>query len=284
MASGSVSVAGAYGFEDGEDVPIEVALSNAERIVEAVDLPVTIDFEGGYAVEPDEAAANVARLAATGAIGCNFEDQVVGGEGMHPMSNCRRERIAAVRRRSATAFFINARTDLFLKAKPADHDGALADAAIERAKAYADAGASGFFIPGPDRSRLGRAHRRGLRRSGQRHDLARSADARPMGRRGNRADQLRAGPVPADAEWLEETAAGELVSSWQVCGRKLPLTPLRLGGLSHLQPNRPRLEHAPAEDARGDAQEERRPTATARRWRRGAARGSGTSAARAIIT
>jgi len=53
-----------------------------------------------------------------------------------------------VREKVGAAFFINARTDLFLQAKPADHDGGLVDAAIERAKAYADAGASGFFIPG----------------------------------------------------------------------------------------------------------------------------------------
>ena len=147
IASGSVSVAGAYGFEDGEDLPLELALANAERIAAAVSVPVTIDFEGGYAVEPQQAAANVARLAGTGAIGCNFEDQVVGGEGMHTVQ-AQADRIAAVRQAVGDAFFINARTDFFLQAKPADHDNALADAAIERAKAYADAGASGFFIPG----------------------------------------------------------------------------------------------------------------------------------------
>jgi len=140
-------VAGAYGFDDGEDLPLELALSNAERIVASVGVPVTIDFEGGYAVEPEEVAANVAKLAATGAIGCNFEDQVVGGDGMHPVE-LQARRIAAVRQRVGDDFFINARTDFFLQAKAADHDGALADAAIERARAYANAGASGFFIPG----------------------------------------------------------------------------------------------------------------------------------------
>ena len=45
-------------------------------------------------------------------------------------------------------FFINARTDLFLKAKSEAHDESLADQAIERGRAYADAGANGFFIPG----------------------------------------------------------------------------------------------------------------------------------------
>ena len=147
IASGSVSVAGAYGYEDGEDLPLELALANAERIVAAVQLPVTIDFEGGYAVEAGAAASNVARLAATGAVGCNIEDQVVGGAGMHPVE-LQSKRIASVRRAVGDAFFINARTDYFLQAKAADHDCALADAAIERSKAYADAGASGFFIPG----------------------------------------------------------------------------------------------------------------------------------------
>ena len=147
IASGSASVAGAYGAEDGEDVPLEEALANAGRIVASVGVPVTIDFEGGYAVGAEEAAANVARLAATGAAGCNFEDQVVGGEGMHP-TDVQAQRIAAVRRSVGDSFFINARTDYFLQAKPADHDAALADAAIERVKAYAGAGASGFFIPG----------------------------------------------------------------------------------------------------------------------------------------
>ena len=147
IASGSASVAGAFGAQDGEDVSLEDSLANAARIVDSVDLPVTIDFEGGYAVDPAEAAANVARLAATGAIGCNFEDQVVASEGMHP-TQLQAQRIAAIRQAVGDGFFINARTDFFLQARPADHDGALADAAIERVKAYADAGASGFFIPG----------------------------------------------------------------------------------------------------------------------------------------
>jgi 2-methylisocitrate lyase-like PEP mutase family enzyme len=146
IATGSASVAAANGFDDGETVPLELALDNARRIVAAVELPVTVDFEGGYAVEPDEVAANMARLAETGAIGCNFEDQVVGGSGVHPIAlQCRR--IEAARRAVGDDFFINARTDLFLQAKPQDHDAAMVDAALDRARAYADAGASGFFVP-----------------------------------------------------------------------------------------------------------------------------------------
>ena len=87
-----------------------------------------------------------AKLAATGAIGCNFEDQVVGGEGLHPIA-FQAARIAAIRAAVGPDFFINARTDIFLKAKPETHDAAMVEAALERAQAYAEAGASGFFVP-----------------------------------------------------------------------------------------------------------------------------------------
>lgn len=147
LATGSASVAMANGYGDGESLPIEVALANAARIVAAVALPVTVDFEGGYAVDPAGVAANVRRLAETGAIGCNFEDQVVGGEGLHAIAD-QAARIAAIRAAVGAGFFINARTDIFLKAPAETHDDAKVDAAIERAEAYADAGASGFFVPG----------------------------------------------------------------------------------------------------------------------------------------
>jgi len=146
IATGSASVAAAHGYDDAEGLPLELALANAARVAGAVALPVTIDFEGGYAVAPDAAAANVAKLAATGAIGCNFEDQVVGGEGLHPIA-FQAERIAAIRAAAGPDFFINARTDIFLKAKLETHNAAMVEAALERAHAYAEAGASGFFVP-----------------------------------------------------------------------------------------------------------------------------------------
>ncbi len=147
IATGSWSVAAANGFPDGEGLPIDLALANAARIVAAVDLPVTVDFEGGYANAPDEVGRNMARLAATGAAGCNFEDQMVGGEGLHAIVD-QAARISAARAAVGPDFFINARTDIFLKAPRETHDAAMVEAALERAAAYADAGASGFFVPG----------------------------------------------------------------------------------------------------------------------------------------
>ncbi|MBV9882046.1 MAG: isocitrate lyase/phosphoenolpyruvate mutase family protein [Sphingomonadaceae bacterium] len=146
IATGSASVAGAHGFKDAESLPLELALANAARVVAAVELPVTIDFEGAYAIAPEETAANVAKLAATGAIGCNFEDQVIGGAGLHP-TELQAARIRAIRAAVGPDFFINARTDIFIQAKPETHDEAMVDAALARANAYAEAGASGIFVP-----------------------------------------------------------------------------------------------------------------------------------------
>jgi 2-methylisocitrate lyase-like PEP mutase family enzyme len=146
LATGSASVGGALGFGDAESVPLDLVLDNAARICGVVDLPVSLDFEGGYAVDPGELAASFARVLETGVIGCNFEDQVIGGTGLHP-TDVQATRIAALRTASGFAF-INARTDIFLKTPFADHSAALVDEAIERGLAYADAGASGLFLPG----------------------------------------------------------------------------------------------------------------------------------------
>ncbi|MGZ8353042.1 MAG: isocitrate lyase/phosphoenolpyruvate mutase family protein, partial [Allosphingosinicella sp.] len=116
IATGSASVAAAYGFQDAEALPLELALANAGRVVKAVKLPVSIDFEGAYGAEPEAVAANMKRLADTGAIGCNFEDQAIGGEGLHPLE-AQAGRIRAARAAVGPDFFINARTDIFLKTR-----------------------------------------------------------------------------------------------------------------------------------------------------------------------
>lgn len=147
LATGSWAVAAAHGLRDSEALPMTESIANLKRITDAVTLPVTLDFEGAYAVEPNDVADNVAWVASGGGIGVNFEDQVVGGNGLYPLKD-QAARIAAIRNRTGDDFFINARTDIFLKANPETHDEAMLDTAIERGRAYAEAGASGFFAPG----------------------------------------------------------------------------------------------------------------------------------------
>ena len=144
LATGSHPVADANGWPDGQGVPIDFALANAARIVEATPLPLTVDFEGGYSTDPHAVGHNVWRLAHMGVVGCNFEDQVIGGGGLHSIP-LQVEKIAAIRKQVGDNFYINARTDLFLKTQ--QYDDALIDQVVERGKAFADAGASGFFVP-----------------------------------------------------------------------------------------------------------------------------------------
>lgn len=144
LATGSHPVGDASGFGDAQQVPLDYVFANTRRIANAVDLPLTVDFEGAYSTDPGEGGANVARLKEAGAVGCNFEDQLIGGEGIHPIE-LQVTRIAAIRAAVGEDFFINARTDLFLKTHT--YDDALVEQVIDRGKAFADAGASGFFVP-----------------------------------------------------------------------------------------------------------------------------------------
>lgn len=150
IATGSAPVAMANGFSDGEKIPLSFALDNASRIVDAVDLPVTLDFEGAYGVTPEAVAGNVSKALKTGVVGFNFEDQIVGESGLYDI-DVQAKRVAAVGSACKAAgvnAFINARTDIFLKAKSDTHSEAMLEDAISRGKAYEMAGASGFFVPG----------------------------------------------------------------------------------------------------------------------------------------
>ena len=149
IATGSWGVAAAQGFEDGEALPLTDLLRTARQIVDTVDVPVSVDFEGGYGVAPQVVAENLRKLLDTGAVGINFEDRVVGGSGLHNTAD-QAERIAALRAvadESGIPLFINARTDVFFQSDSAAHGSCMKDA-LARAQKYADAGASGIFVPG----------------------------------------------------------------------------------------------------------------------------------------
>ncbi|ABC89246.1 putative carboxyphosphonoenolpyruvate phosphonomutase protein [Rhizobium etli CFN 42] len=150
LATGSWSVAAAHGFADGEKLPMSVLVETAKSITDAVDLPLSVDFEGAYSADPQGAAANVAKLIEVGAIGINFEDRVVAGEGLYPIESqaARIRAIRAIADGKGMPFFINARTDLFLAESDLSKHAGLVDEAIERGGAYAAAGGSGFFVPG----------------------------------------------------------------------------------------------------------------------------------------
>lgn len=151
LATGSASVGGALGFGDKEAVPLDTVLDQVASIVRAVDLPVSLDFEAGYAASEAGLAENIRRVIAAGVVGINLEDGYPAGDGtgMRPLEEGA-ARIRAVRAAADVVlpgFWINARTDICLNTKPAEHDAQLAGI-LARAEAYAAAGASSFFVPG----------------------------------------------------------------------------------------------------------------------------------------
>src|SRR3954470_10261908 len=78
IATGSWSVAAANGFDDGEALPLDRVIDIASRIVAAVRVPVTLDFESGYARGGATLEANIEQVIGAGIVGINFEDQIIG--------------------------------------------------------------------------------------------------------------------------------------------------------------------------------------------------------------
>jgi 2-methylisocitrate lyase-like PEP mutase family enzyme len=147
IATGSWSVAAAFGYDDGKTIPLELVLGNLSRIVAAVDLPVSLDFERGYGATHTDVRQSVAAALEAGAIGFNIEDGL--GSGLRDI-DAQSQRLAAARDAAASKgipAFINARTDVFLvNAQP--HTQAMADEALARAETYVRSGANGVFVPG----------------------------------------------------------------------------------------------------------------------------------------
>lgn len=152
LGTSSWAVAGSRGYEDGEKLPFKLALENLKNIIEKVRVPVSFDFEAGFALGLNDLIENVNLVVEAGAIGINFEDQVIGKEKERYSIDEQRARIKAIKdaieKSSLPNMFINARTDIFLqKDSSAHNDDDLAEA-IERCNAYANSGADGFFAPG----------------------------------------------------------------------------------------------------------------------------------------
>lgn len=144
IASASHSVSNSRGFEDGEGMSVDQALAAAAAIIDAVDLPVTIDFERGYTRNLARLRDSTARLIAAGAAGINFEDSTGLEKTPLFLLDEQVERIRTIRGAADAAgvpLVINARVDALVRGS--DWDDALA-----RANAYLEAGASVIFMLG----------------------------------------------------------------------------------------------------------------------------------------
>ncbi|WP_349865284.1 isocitrate lyase/phosphoenolpyruvate mutase family protein [Leifsonia sp. WHRI 6310E] len=139
LATASHSIAATLGYEDGENIPLDLMLDMVGRIVAATDLPVSADLEGGY----DSAGETIRRAIGVGVVGANLEDR------MRPFDEAVAVARDAVRAAEAEGvpFALNARTDAFIR------DGlptveAKTEEAIRRGRAFLDVGATSVFVPG----------------------------------------------------------------------------------------------------------------------------------------
>ncbi len=140
LATASHSIAASHGYEDGENIPVDEMIAAIGLIVANTHLPVSADLEAGYG-DPGETAR---KAIGVGAVGANLEDQ------QKPLAEAVAAVEAVVRAGEAEGvpFVLNARTDVVAQAGDRPHDEVIADA-VERGKAFIEAGAPVVFVPGP---------------------------------------------------------------------------------------------------------------------------------------
>ena len=142
IATTSAGVAWAHGYADGSHLPVRRLVDVAARIARVIRVPLSVDFEDGYASDPATVADNVARVIDAGAVGINIED----GADSSDLLAAKIERIKRMIAERGVDLFVNARTDVYLRGLVGG-DRRVAETRA-RAKRYRDAGADGLFVPG----------------------------------------------------------------------------------------------------------------------------------------
>ena len=139
LATASHGIAAARGYPDGEVIPRDEMIAEVGLIARQTELPVSADLEGGYG----DAGGTVARAIDVGIVGANLEDQ------LKPLSESVKavEAAVAAAEKAGVPFALNARTDAWVRGGDRDPEVILDDA-VERGRAYLDAGATSFFVPG----------------------------------------------------------------------------------------------------------------------------------------
>jgi 2-methylisocitrate lyase-like PEP mutase family enzyme len=139
IATASHAIANSFGYEDGQNIPLDLMIDAVARIAAAVQLPVSADLEAGYG-DPGE---TIRRAIGAGAVGANLEDAMVP----LPQAVAAVEAAVGAADAEGVAFVLNARTDVYLRPGGLDPRQQL-DEAVRRGRAFLAAGASCVFVPG----------------------------------------------------------------------------------------------------------------------------------------
>lgn len=147
VATASASIAYTNGYDDGEHIPFNDVLKSLQQIVSSVAIPVTADIESGYAADNNQLKDHIQRLISTGIAGINFEDSHKQNGQLLSVEE-QSEKIKLIKNTAAETgvpLFINARTDIYIKADKAQPAEDKFNEALKRGKAYIAAGADCFF-------------------------------------------------------------------------------------------------------------------------------------------
>jgi 2-methylisocitrate lyase-like PEP mutase family enzyme len=142
IATTSAGVAWANGYVDGSRLPVQHSVATIANIVRVIRVPLSVDFEDGYASDPATVADNVARVIDAGAVGINIED----GADSPDLLAGKIERIKRMAAQRGVDLFVNARTDVYLRGLASDDRRV--EETLARAARYRAAGADNLFVPG----------------------------------------------------------------------------------------------------------------------------------------
>ena len=146
VGTSSAGIAHDLGFPDGEYIPFDDLLWVVKKIASRIDIPLSVDFERGYSDVNGELKENARKLLFAGVVGFNIEDGLPNGE-LYPLDKQieKIKSLAELKSELNIDFVINARTDVY----PLDGtDEKSMEIALERCKAFVEAGADCVFIIG----------------------------------------------------------------------------------------------------------------------------------------
>jgi 2-methylisocitrate lyase-like PEP mutase family enzyme len=145
IATSSQALANAFGYEDGEQLPFSILLQLAKRVIEVVNIPFSVDVEGGYNRSVTGIIENIEKLHDIGVVGINLEDTIAGTTRQLQPVNEFQKILSAVAdhiSRNNLQVFLNVRTDGFLLGIPT-----ALNETLTRIKSYENTGANGIFVP-----------------------------------------------------------------------------------------------------------------------------------------
>ncbi len=145
IGTSSHALAATFGYEDGENLPFDMLLRVAKRVVATVKIPFTVDIEGGYSDMAAGIVEHIKMLHEAGVAGINLEDtRTKPSRTLRPADEFRQllTKIADELERENIKIFLNVRTDAFLLGLP----NAL-DETISRINTYENTGIHGIFVP-----------------------------------------------------------------------------------------------------------------------------------------